>query len=85
MAAAHGYSPGGTKAGCVHLQPDGYDTDSLIKVLDQLAAFYGIEAARPVSDQGWGLLTAITLPAGSSSVSTSRHPTAAQRAEFHQF
>jgi hypothetical protein len=45
-----------------HLQPDGYDTDSLIKVLDQLAVFYGIEAARPISDQGWGLLTAITPP-----------------------
>jgi hypothetical protein len=30
----------------------------------------GIEIAKPISDQGWGLLTAITLPGGSSSVST---------------
>jgi DDE superfamily endonuclease len=41
MAAALGYDPGGTKARlCFHLQPDSYDTDSLIKVLEQLAAFY---------------------------------------------
>jgi hypothetical protein len=32
----------------------------------------GIEVARPISDQGWGLLTAISLPAGSSSASTNR-------------
>ena len=34
MAAALGYHPDGTKARlCFHLQPDSYDTDSLIKVL----------------------------------------------------
>jgi predicted enzyme related to lactoylglutathione lyase len=39
----------------------------------------GIEIARPITDPGWGLLTAITLPAGSSSASTSpQHPTATQ-------
>jgi hypothetical protein len=38
MAAALGYWPDGTKARlCFHLQPDSYDSDSLIKVLEQLA------------------------------------------------
>ena len=41
MAAALGYRPDGTKARlCFHLQPDSYDTDSLIGVLEQLAGFY---------------------------------------------
>jgi hypothetical protein len=40
MAAALGYRPDGTKARlCFHLQQDAYDTDSLIKVLEQLKAF----------------------------------------------
>jgi len=41
MAAALGYHADGTKARlCFHLQADSYDTDSLIKVLDQLKGFY---------------------------------------------
>jgi hypothetical protein len=41
MAAALGYWPDGTMARlCVHLQPDSYDTDCLIGVLEQLAGFY---------------------------------------------
>jgi DDE superfamily endonuclease len=41
MAAALGYHPDGTRARlCFHLQPDSYDTDSLIKVLEQLEGFY---------------------------------------------
>jgi DDE superfamily endonuclease len=41
MAAALGYHPDGTKARlCFHLQADSYDTDSLIKVLNQLKGFY---------------------------------------------
>ena len=32
----------------------------------------GVEIAQDVSDQGWGLLAAIRLPDGWSSVSTSR-------------
>jgi transposase len=41
MAAALGYRPDGTSARlCFHLQPDSYDTDSLISVLEQLAGFY---------------------------------------------
>jgi DDE superfamily endonuclease len=41
MAAALGFWPDGTKARlCFHLQPDSYDTDSLIGVLKQLAGFY---------------------------------------------
>ena len=41
MAAALGYHPDGTKARlCFHVQPDSYDTDSLIKVLEQLKGFY---------------------------------------------
>ena len=40
MAAALGYRPDGTSARlCFHLQADSYDTDSLIKVLDQLKGF----------------------------------------------
>jgi DDE superfamily endonuclease len=41
MAAALGYHPDGTSARlCFHLQPDSYNTDSLIKVLEQLKGFY---------------------------------------------
>jgi hypothetical protein len=46
MAAALGYRLGPDADGaiqarlCFHLQPDSYDTDSLIKVLEQLAGFY---------------------------------------------
>jgi hypothetical protein len=41
MAAALGYHPDGSRARlCFHLQADSYDTDSLIKVLEQLAGFY---------------------------------------------
>ena len=44
MAAALGYrnhSPGAMQARlCFHLQPDSYDTDSLITVLQQLRDFY---------------------------------------------
>jgi DDE superfamily endonuclease len=41
MAAALGYYPDGTRARlCFHIQPDSYDTDSLIGVLQQLAGFY---------------------------------------------
>jgi hypothetical protein len=41
MAAALGYWPDGTRARlCFHLQADSYDTDSLIRVLEQLAGFY---------------------------------------------
>jgi hypothetical protein len=37
----------------------------------------GFQAARPVSDQGWGLLTAITLPGGVElGLYQPRHPTA---------
>jgi hypothetical protein len=39
----------------------------------------GIEIARPISDQGWGLLTAITLPGGIElGLYQPSHPTAAQ-------
>ncbi len=38
----------------------------------------GIEIARPISDQGCGLLTAITLSGGVELGLTSPHPTAAQ-------
>ena len=41
MAAALGYRPDGTSARlCFHLQLDSYTTDSLVKVLEQLADFY---------------------------------------------
>ena len=41
MAAALGYRPDGTAARlCFHLQQPSYNTDTLIAVLEQLAAFY---------------------------------------------
>jgi hypothetical protein len=46
MAAALGYRPDPDAGGamqarlCFHLQPDSYDTDNLIGVLDQLKGFY---------------------------------------------
>ena len=43
----------------------------------------GVEIARPISDQGWGLLTAIILPAGSSSAST--RPSIRSRHDRHEF
>ena len=41
MAAALGYHTASTRARlCFHIQPDSYDTDSLIVVLTQLGRFY---------------------------------------------
>jgi hypothetical protein len=60
----------------VHLAEEGGRAE-LYLMTDDVAATVtalraeGIEIARPISDQGWGLLTAITLPVGSSSASTS--------------
>jgi catechol 2,3-dioxygenase-like lactoylglutathione lyase family enzyme len=40
----------------------------------------GVEIAQPISDQGWGLLTAIRLPDGSElGIYQPRHPTAFKR------
>ena len=53
-------------------------TDDLDATIDVLKA-EGIEVARPVSDQGWGLLTAIALPGGVElGLYQPRHPTATQ-------
>ena len=53
-------------------------TDDVAATVAALQA-EGIELARPVSDQGWGLLTAITLPGGVElGLYQPRHPTAAQ-------
>jgi predicted enzyme related to lactoylglutathione lyase len=42
----------------------------------------GIEVARPVTDEGWGLLTAITLPGGVEfGLYQPRHPTGPSRPE----
>jgi predicted enzyme related to lactoylglutathione lyase len=38
-------------------------TDDVAATVTALQA-EGVEIARPISDQGWGLLTAITLPGG---------------------
>jgi hypothetical protein len=39
----------------------------------------GVEIARPISDQGWGLLTAITFPGGVElGLYQPQYPTAAQ-------
>ena len=53
-------------------------TDDVAATVAALKA-EGIEVARPISDQGWGLLTAISLPGGVElGLYQSRHPTAAQ-------
>jgi catechol 2,3-dioxygenase-like lactoylglutathione lyase family enzyme len=53
-------------------------TDDLAATVAALQA-EGIEVARPVSDQGWGLLTAIALPGGVElGLYQPRHPTATQ-------
>ena len=53
-------------------------TDDVAATVAALKA-EGIEVARPVSDQGWGLLTAITLPGGVElGLYQPLHPTAAQ-------
>jgi catechol 2,3-dioxygenase-like lactoylglutathione lyase family enzyme len=53
-------------------------TDDVTATVAALQA-EGIEIARPISDQGWGLLTAITLPGGVElGLYQPRHPTAAQ-------
>jgi hypothetical protein len=53
-------------------------TDDVAATVADLQA-EGIEVARPVSDQGWGLLTAIALPGGVElGLYQPRHPTAAQ-------
>jgi hypothetical protein len=50
--------------------------DDLEQTLANLAAT-GVEVARPVSDQGWGLLAAITLPSGAAlPIYQPHHPTA---------
>jgi hypothetical protein len=48
-------------------------TDDVAATVAALRA-EGIEVARPVSDQGWGLLTAIALPGGVELGSTSALP-----------
>jgi predicted enzyme related to lactoylglutathione lyase len=53
-------------------------TDDVAATVTALRA-EGVEIARPISDQGWGLLTAITLPGGVElGLYRPQHPTAAQ-------
>jgi hypothetical protein len=53
-------------------------TDDVTATVTALQA-EGIEIARPISDQGWGLLTAITLPGGVElGLYQPQHPTAAK-------
>jgi predicted enzyme related to lactoylglutathione lyase len=50
--------------------------DDIEKTLAELAA-KGVEMARPVSDEGWGLLASIKLPSGAElSLYEPRHPVA---------
>jgi catechol 2,3-dioxygenase-like lactoylglutathione lyase family enzyme len=52
--------------------------DDIRATLAELAA-KGVEIAREVSDQGWGLLAAVRLPDGSEfPIYEPRHPTAAR-------
>jgi hypothetical protein len=53
-------------------------TDDVAATVAALQA-EGVKIARPISDQGWGLLTAITLPGGVElGLYQPQHPTAAQ-------
>jgi hypothetical protein len=53
-------------------------TDDVAATVAALEA-EGVEIARPISDQGWGLLTAIALPGGVElGLYQPQHPTAAQ-------
>jgi len=53
-------------------------TDDVAATVAALQA-EGVEIARPISDQGWGLLTAITLPGGVEfGLYQPQHPTAAK-------
>jgi hypothetical protein len=53
-------------------------TDDVAATVAALQA-EGIEVVRPISDPGWGLLTAIALPGGVElGLYQPRHPTAAQ-------
>jgi hypothetical protein len=53
-------------------------TDDVAATVTALQA-EGIEVTRPISDQSWGLLTAIALPGGVElGLYQPRHPTAAQ-------
>jgi hypothetical protein len=53
-------------------------TDDVTAAVASLEA-EGIEVVRPISDQGWGLLTAIALPGGVElGLYQPRHPTAIQ-------
>jgi catechol 2,3-dioxygenase-like lactoylglutathione lyase family enzyme len=50
--------------------------DDLERTTEELKA-KGVELGRPVSDEGWGLLTAIRLPGGGElGLYEPRHPTA---------
>jgi catechol 2,3-dioxygenase-like lactoylglutathione lyase family enzyme len=50
--------------------------DNIEGLLTELTA-NGVEIARPVSDEGWGLLASIRLPSGSDlALYEPRHPTA---------
>ena len=53
-------------------------TDDVAATVAALQA-EGIGVARAISDQGWGLVTAITLPGGIElGLNEPRHPTAGQ-------
>jgi predicted enzyme related to lactoylglutathione lyase len=50
--------------------------DDIASTLQQLAAD-GVETASPISDMGWGLLAAVSLPSGSDlQLYQPRHPLA---------
>jgi predicted enzyme related to lactoylglutathione lyase len=63
--------------------PDGENTTSLYLMCDDLEATMaeltgkGVEFTRPVSDEGWGRLTALRVPGGGElGLYEPRHPTA---------
>jgi hypothetical protein len=50
--------------------------EDIARTLQDLAA-RGVEPTRPVSDEGWGLLTSVRLPSGSElGLYQPRHPVA---------
>jgi glyoxalase/bleomycin resistance protein/dioxygenase superfamily protein len=68
----------------LHPTDQASDRHELYLMCDELAATIadlaakGVELSRPISDEGWGLLTAIRLPGGGElGLYEPRHPTAA--------
>jgi hypothetical protein len=85
MASTLGYRPDSTKARlCFYLQPDSYDSDSLITVLDQLKSFYAPATRSRWCGMGYQSTGATRCaPSESSRMPGSREPLPAYAPELN--